>query len=679
MTAYAPVVRGRESASAAHDLHEIAPEPRLPEAGTDVVLVGNSNVGKSALFNALTGTYVTVSNYPGTTVEVSTGSAILEGHRTPVTDTPGVASFLPFSEDERVTRDILLSKSHRAVVLVGDAKNLERTLLLGVQLAEMDLPFVLCLNMMDEAAGRGIAIAAEKLSSRLGVDVVQTVAVRREGIARLIRALQAPRRGLVRVEYPEAIERAVAAIEPLLPEAPISRRALSLLAACGDETLHGWLEERLPAADLARLDEIRLKLRRDVGGDVAYVVNRSRLRDARRLANGAATRRGPEQSRRRWVVRLEELTTHGIWGIPILGAVLYLAYLFVGKLGAGTLVDLLEDGLFGRVISPAAITAANRWIPWAFLRDLLVGPYGVVTMALAYSLALLLPIVTTFFIAFGILEDTGYLPRLAVMVNRLFKKMGLNGKAVLPMVLGLGCDTMATLTTRILETPKERLIVILLLALGVPCSAQLTVVLAMLGGVALWATLVWAAVVGGVLVLVGRLASRVLPGRGSDFVLELPPLRLPRPGNILVKTLARVEWYLKEAVPLFVVGTLLLFIADRVRLLGLVERLARPVVSGWLGLPSQTAEAFVVGFLRRDFGAAGLFRLARAGALDPIQIVVAMVTITLFIPCVANFLMIAKERGWKTASAIAAFIFPFALAVGGILNAVLRAVPGPWR
>jgi ferrous iron transport protein B len=171
----------------------------------------------------------------------------------------------------------------------------------------------------------------------------------------------------------------------------------------------------------------------------------------------------------------------------------------------------------------------------------------------------------------------------------------------------------------------------------------------------------------------------VLPGRGSDFVLELPPLRIPRPGNILVKTLARVEWYLKEAVPLFVLGTLLLFLADRLHLLGVVERLARPVVSGWLGLPSETAEAFVVGFLRRDFGAAGLFRLARTGALDPIQIVVAMVTITLFIPCVANFFMIVKERGWKTACAIAAFIFPFTLAVGGLLNAILRAVPGPWR
>ena len=669
-------MKGRAAEAAARE-----PEPlaAVPQPGADVVLVGNSNVGKSALFNALTGAYVTVSNYPGTTVEVSKGSAVLDGQRTPVTDTPGIASFLPSSEDERVTRDILLVERHRVVVLVGDAKNLERTLLLGVQLTEMDLPFVLCLNMMDEAAGRGIAIQAENLSSRLGIEVVPTVAVRREGIARLVHALAAPRCGTVLVEYPDPIERAIDSIEPLLPRAPISPRSLALLVACGDETLKAWLGERMEPPDLERLDEIRQKLRREIGADVAYSVNRARLRVARRLANGAASRQGPQVTQRRWVVLLEELTTHPVWGIPILGTALYLAYLFVGKLGAGTLVDLLEDGLFGRVISPAAIVAANRWIPWQFLRDLLVGPYGVVTMALAYSLALLLPIVTTFFIAFGILEDSGYLPRLAVMLNRVFKKMGLNGKAVLPMVLGLGCDTMATMTTRILETPKERLIVILLLALGVPCSAQLTVVLAMLGGVALWATLVWAAVIGGVLVLVGRLASRVLPGRGSDFVLELPPLRLPRIGNIVVKTLARVEWYLREAVPLFVLGTLLLFFADRLHLLGVVERLARPLVSGWLGLPSETAEAFVVGFLRRDFGAAGLFRLARAGALDPIQIVVAMVTITLFIPCIANFFMIVKERGWKTAAAIAAFIIPFTLLVGGLLNAFLRAVPGPWR
>jgi ferrous iron transport protein B len=650
-----------------------------PDAGTDVVLVGNSNVGKSALFNALTGAYVTVSNYPGTTVELTTGSTTLEGKRIPLTDTPGVASFLPSSEDERITRDILLARRHQSVVLVGDAKNLERTLLLAVQLAEMDLPFVLCLNMMDEATERGIAIRAETLSTRIGVDVVPTVAVRREGISRLVRALASPRRGSAVVDYPATIERAVKALEPLLPRAPISPRSLALLVVCGDKTLQPWLATRMNPAGLQRLDDIRQSLRLAIGGEIASVVGRSRLRAARLLVDGAARRPGIHGPSSTWTDRMEVLTTHPIWGLPILAGVLYAAYLFVGKLGAGILVDLLEDRLFGGVISPAAVAAAKRWIPWEFVRDLLVGRYGIVTMALAYALALLLPIVTTFFIAFGVLEDSGYLPRLAVMVNRLFRKMGLNGKAVLPMVLGLGCDTMATLTTRILETPKERLIVILLLALGVPCSAQLTVVLAMLGGLGLWATIVWAAVVGGVLVIVGRLASRVLPGRGSDFILELPPLRRPRLGNIVVKTLARVEWYLKEAVPLFVVGTLLLFLADRLRLLGFVETLTRPIVSGWLGLPGATAEAFVVGFLRRDFGAAGLFQLARAGALDPIQIVVSMVTITLFIPCIANFFMMVKERGWKTAAAIAAFILPFTLAVGGALNALLRAVPGPWR
>jgi ferrous iron transport protein B len=242
------------------------------------------------------------------------------------------------------------------------------------------------------------------------------------------------------------------------------------------------------------------------------------------------------------------------------------------------------------------------------------------------------------------------------------------------MVLGLGCDTMATLTTRVLETPKERLIVILLLALGVPCSAQLAVVLGLLSGLPPLAFAIWAGTVLAVIVVVGRLAAMVLPGRGSDFVLELPPLRVPRAGNILVKTLARVEWYLREAVPLFVLGTLILFAADRLGLLGGLERAAAPVMQGLLGLPRETAGAFVIGFLRRDFGAAGLYRLAQEGRLEPVQIVVASVTITLFIPCIASFFMIVKERGWRTGLAVAGFVTVTALGVGGAVNATLRTL-----
>ena len=639
-----------------------------------VVLVGNPNVGKSALFGALTGTYVTVSNYPGTTVEVSTGHASVLGHRVEVIDTPGAGSFLPSSEDERVTRDILLDGPPRRIVVVADAKNLERALLLAVQLCEMELPFVLCLNMMDEARWRGFSLDADELSGRLGVPVVGTVAVQREGLAQLSDALGCARPGRLRVSYPEAIERAIGEAIPLLPTSSLSPRALAVLAMSGDETLSLWLARRMTGPDLARLDRVRDRLRREFPNHVAYAVNRARLGEAARAARGILSRPAEAAPGPRPIVRfLDAATTHRIWGLPILAAVLYAAYLFVGVFGAKTLVDLLENGLFGKIVSPAATAAAARWIPWPILRDLLVGQYGVITMALAYSLALVLPIVTTFFLVFGALEDSGYLPRLAVVVNRLFKKMGLNGKAVLPMVLGLGCDTMATLTTRVLETPKERLIVILLLALGVPCSAQLTVVMAMTAGLSFWAVAIWAAVVVGVIVLVGRLAARILPGRGSDFVLELPPLRLPRPGNIAVKTLARVEWYLKEAVPLFVLGTLILFVADKLALLERIERAAEPVVTGILGLPRETAAAFVIGFLRRDFGAAGLFDLARHGRLAPAQILVAMVTITLFLPCVANFFMIVRERGWKTALAIAGFITPFAIAAGALVRWITAA------
>ena len=577
-----------------------------------------------------------------------------------------------------MTRDILLSTRPAAVVLVGDAKNLERALALALEVAETGLPLVVCLNMMDEARARGFAIDAERLAGRLGAAVVETVAVRHEGIHRLSAAIERARPSPFRVVYPDPIERAVDATVHLMPAAPFSPRALALAALAGDQTLTPWLRAHMPDDALARLEEVRQRLRRFYREDIAYVVQDARRRAAGELVREVATRREPAASPIRPLQRwLDVATTHPVLGVPVLLAALYLSYLFVGVFGAKTLVDLLENGFFGKLVSPAATRLADAVVPWPLARDFFVGPYGLVTMALAYSLALVLPIVGTFFIAFGILEDSGYLPRLAVMVNRIFKSMGLNGKAVLPMVLGLGCDTMATLTTRILETPKERLIVILLLALGVPCSAQLTVILAMLGGLSGLALAIWAFVVLAVLFVVGRLAARVLPGKSGDFVLELPPLRVPRPGNLLVKTLARIEWYLREAVPLFVLGTAVLFVADRLRLIGWIERAARPVVTGVLGLPPETAPAFVVGFLRRDFGAAGLFDMARHGRIDPVQSLVAMVTITLFLPCIANFFMIVKERGWKTAGAIAAFVFPFAIAVGAALNLLLRAARLP--
>jgi ferrous iron transport protein B len=356
-------------------------------------------------------------------------------------------------------------------------------------------------------------------------------------------------------------------------------------------------------------------------------------------------------------------------------------YEFVGVFGAGTSVDFLEANVFGEYLNPWATRVVEYIFATGFIYDLLVGPYGVITMALTYAIAIVLPIVGYFFIFFSFLEDSGYLPRLAIMVDRIFKLMGLNGKAVLPMVLGLGCDTMATMTTRILETKKERVLVTLLLALGIPCSAQLGVILGMLGSVSLYATLWWAGAVVATLFIVAFIASRVIPGETSDFILEIPPIRMPKLSNIVpklsnivLKTLMRVEWYLKEAVPFFILGTLVLFTLDKTGLLKVFERVASPVVVTMLNLPIESTEAFIVGFLRRDYGAAGLFALEKDGLLDPVQVVVSLVTITLFVPCIANFFIIIKERGLKAALWMSAFIFPFAFFVGWVVNMMLRGL-----
>lgn len=654
---------------------EARPAGRPSALSGPLVLVGNPNVGKSVLFGALSRSYVTVSNYPGTTVEIAAGSVELAGGAASATllDTPGTHSFAGASEDERVTRDLVLSGRPSAVVLVADAKNVERALLLALPLSEMGVPFVLCLNMVDEAESRGLRVDPAALAEEVGVQVVPTVATRRVGIEHLRAALERPRRGHLTAAYPRAIEQAVDRLVPLLPETPLARRgvALALLSSAGS-----WSLEGVPPAVARAVERLREELERSLGHPAGYAISRARLEVARSIASRVVAREERRASpASKLAARLDRLSTHPVGGLAVLGGVLYAAYQFVGVFGAGTLVDLLEDGLFNGWINPGATAVAERWIPWAPVRDFVVGPYGILTMGLTYALALVLPIVGTFFIAFGLLEDSGYLPRLALMLNRVFRRMGLNGKAVLPMVLGLGCDTMATLTTRILETRKERLIVILLLALGVPCSAQLTVVLAMLGSTSAAAMGIWLAVVVGVVLLVGRLAALLVPGRSSDFVLELPPLRVPRPGNLLVKTLGRMEWYLKEAVPLFVAGTALLFIADRIGLLAQLERIAGPVLEGALGLPRATAEAFIVGFLRRDFGAAGLYHLAESGQLAAAQVLVAVVTITLFVPCIANFFMMVREQGWKVGLAIAGFVFALAIAVGAALNALLRAAP----
>jgi ferrous iron transport protein B len=641
----------------------------IAKASRRVALVGNPNVGKSVIFGFLTGKYVTVSNYPGTTVEVSQGTASFD-NETLIIDTPGVNDLIPMSEDERVTRDILLNEDLSAVVQVIDSKNLRRGLLITLQLAEMGLPFMIVLNMEDEARSRGISIDKAKLSEIFRVPVISTIATQKKGLGKLVKTISEATRSPYSFSYSPEIEDAIQKIASLLPEARISRRALAVMLLAGDESLAPWLHASLSEEKIAEIEEIRRRVQRRVSGSLHYAINRDRLRVVDEIVERVVKKSTPRSGEA--LAKLGTLTMHPIYGIPFLILVLLAMYEFVGVFGAGTLVDFFEGVLFEKYINPFAERVVTATVPFPLIQELLVGEFGIITMALTYSIAIILPIVGTFFIAFGILEDSGYLPRLAIMTNRIFKVIGLNGKAVLPMILGLGCDTMATLTTRILETRKERIIATLLLALAVPCSAQLGVILGMLASLSAKAVLIWAGVVVLVMLLVGFLAARIVRGESTDFILEIPPLRVPQLGNIIAKTLARMEWYLREAVPLFILGTLFLFTLDKLGALVTIRNFASPVVVSLLGLPSEATDAFIVGFLRRDYGAAGLFALAEAGMLSPVQIVVALVTITLFVPCIANTLIIIKERGLRVALAIVGFIFPFAFIVGAAVNFLLR-------
>ena len=637
-----------------------------------IALVGSPNVGKSSVFHALTGRRVIISNYPGTTVDIFRGTAAFDGHPVEVIDTPGMYSLHSITEEERVGRAILLKEKPDVVVHVLDAKNLERMLPMSFQLIEAGLPVIVVLNMIDEAEAHGIRIDADKLSRELGVPVLATTASLGRGIMELKQAVlnYKSRPTIQPLVYDETVEKAVFDLIPLIKDSPpaerISSRSIALLLLRQDEQVR-----RLVAGggrDLSTVDKIVDDTLVTLSQPPAYTLALTQQREASKLAASVMTHH--ETSGIRFSERLSRAMMHPLSGGIILAAVLFAMYYVVGVFGAGTLVGWLEKTIFGQYINPFMHDIFTALIPVKVFSDLFVGQYGIITLGLTYAIAIIFPIVTTFFLIFSVIEDSGYLPRLAMLIDRAFKFIGLNGRAVIPIVLGFGCDTMATVVTRTQETKRERIITTLLLALAIPCSAQLGVIFGILS-VSTVMLLTWLGIIALIFLLVGWLASKIIRGERACFYMEVPPLRLPRLSNVLQKTYARLEWYLIEVIPIFVLASVVLWAADLTGLLDLLIKGLRPVVE-FAGIPAAASVAFVIGFFRRDFGAAGLYALAAQGVLTGNALLVSAVVMTLFVPCIAQFSVMIKERGLKTALAIAGFIFPFAFLVGFTLDRTLK-------
>jgi ferrous iron transport protein B len=473
------------------------------------------------------------------------------------------------------------------------------------------------------------------------------------------------------VEY--SLEITAEKIEGLLSsDYGISKRAISLLLLQEDAEIMQMVKAKEPQT-LEEIQEIIATTKEHYANPISYELALERQTQVNQIADKVLQL---EKDKVSLAETLSRLTMNPITGLPILFFILYFGlYKFVGQFGAGTVVDFLEGSIFEEGINPFITQIFSSFITWEPLQDLFVGEYGMLTLGLRYALALILPIVTFFFLFFSLIEDSGYLPRLAMLIDRTFKKLGLSGRAVIPMVLGLGCVTMATMVTRTLPTRRERIIATMLLSLAIPCSAQLGVILALLQANPN-AMLIWASAVGLIFLFIGHLTAKILPGERPSFYMEIPPLRLPKLSNVLVKTYVRVKWYFKEILPLFLTASFLIWIGKLTGLFTiLIKILEKPVTL--VGLPPESAKVFLFGFFRRDYGAAGLYDLNKQGYLTGVQLVVACVALTLFLPCIAQLLISIKERGYKTALGISLFVLIFSFSVAFILNLILTTLRLP--
>lgn len=603
-----------------------------------MVLAGNPNCGKSALFNRLTGLYVNVSNFPGTTVDISRGA----WNGAELIDTPGVYGLGSYSDEERIARDTILGAD--VVINVVNATTLERDLFLTVQLVEAGLPLVIATNMMDEAERLGLSLDIAALSRAMGVPVIPIVAVTGRGLDILAVAVDSPGRGSPGTATAMAVREVksrvrAAARQPSLAE--------MLLVAEGDEEISA----RYGLDPGANREEIYFARRRRVDRLVGDLVV-------------GGTRQGV-------AVWLGEWTARPLVGVPVLISVLYAMYWLVGVFVAQTVVGFLEGRVMRGAYEPAVRGVAQRFLPASSgLFRILVGEFGVLTMTATYTLGLLLPLVAGFYLSLAIMEDSGYLPRVAVLADKALNRLGLNGRAVIPMILGFGCVTMATLTTRVLGSERERTIAVALLGIAIPCSGQLGVIAALLMPLGPSAILLYGLIIFLVYGFLGVALNQLLPGESTDLLLDLPPLRIPRPGNVLKKTAARVSSFLLEALPIFALGALGVAVLQETGVLVFIEKALSPVTVGWLQLPAQAGRAFVMGLIRRDFGAAGLYDLAMTSQ----QKLVSVVTITLFVPCIASVLVMLKERGIRIGVAIFAGALFVATLTGGLVSRLLTVL-----
>jgi len=632
-----------------------------------VALVGNMNVGKTTLFSRMCKKELESANIPGNTYAIKAGK--IKGIDKYALDTPGIYSIFSANEDAKAARDIFFHHDNgcdiNGIVLVADAKKMTRSIAGALQFAEFGLPMILDINMIDEAPSRGIEIDVEALSKKLGIDIYKTVARDGIGVTNLAQGISNNMKIPERVvEYPEWVEEYLERASDFLHPHPVLHRALGLLLLVRDRSIEGYIEKTYGQEILTRLKELVDKYRRDESVDCNILLTNSYNNQAGRIIDEVQTVEPPIKNP--FIVKFGDWCTQFSTGIPIALVILWMMYLFVGSFGATFIVDTINGTLFEGFLIPLAGKLVEP-IPSVFFRDMIIDPdFGILPTGVFLALGLVLPVLFCFFIAFGVLEDSGYLPRLSILLDKVFQKMGLNGKGVIPLVMGFSCVTMAILTTRMLDTKKEKIIATFLLLLGMPCAPLLAVMFIILGKMPVSASITVFGIIFIQIFVVGFLANKILPGNRSPLFLEIPPMRLPKLWQIVSMSARKTYSFMKEALPVFIVAALFVFLFERMGGLTILERLSKPVVSGFMGLPEKSVQVFIKTLIRRENGATEIAHLS--GIYTNLQMVVNLLVMTFLTPCINAAIVLFKEHGTRNSVIILGTVLVYSLLVGGIVH-----------
>ncbi len=639
-----------------------APKPDLR-----IALAGQANVGKSVIFNQLTGLHQHIANWPGTTVEKAEGSLFYKGLLIDVIDLPGIYSLTHYSLEELISREFIAREKPDVVVNIVDATALERHLIFTLQLLELERPLILVLNMMDLAEKSGLEIDVEALERLLGIPVVQTIATRGRGVTRILdKAIELTRKPYTPKtfkygrEVEERIEKLRSALERI--ELPYPRRWIAIKLLEKDEEIRRLIGERDPKI-LELADKLIRELEQIHGHDSSIVIANERAGLANQIALKAVRITKPRKPS--LGDRFDQIATHPILGYLL--AFLFLLGIFLLIFGFGgsvaeffeeDLSELLRDSwnsLFG--------ASAASELGWSAVEGLL------------FLLGLAIPYILPLYFLTFLLENWGYLARISFLMDSLMHKAGVHGKAIIPMILGFGCNVPACLAARIMDTWRERLLTVFMTTL-IPCSAVTVVVMGLVGR---YLGLGW--VIGLyvftllMVLLIGSIASRILPGEAIELIMEMPSYKIPNLKVILTMTWLRLKEYFYIAAPLIVVSGIVIKLLELSGILPMISITLAPITVGWLRLPPETGVILLFGILRKELILAMLASLT--GTLDFSRILSAnqMITLSLitifYIPCIATISTLIKETGVRNALIITVFEISLAIILGGLASRLL--------